>query len=149
MEAREWTSVLKLSTLWRFGELRREAIEELTKLECSPVDKITLGREYCVEAWLVSGYKELIERETSLTQKEKSKLGASNALKIYEAREETFRIGGGTFNGSRDLSSAESLVRREFEDEIDVASYDGGAFEEEFNAADALRPKTKQGEEAT
>ncbi|KZP27538.1 hypothetical protein FIBSPDRAFT_853399 [Athelia psychrophila] len=135
MRAREWTSVLKLSTLWRFGELRCEAIEALTKLVVSPTEKIALGREWRVKDWLNEGYKELIQRESGLTQKEKEKLGADITIKIYEAREATFRTGSGAVNygytGSRDLTSLDNLVRNGLGDELDDASYDGESIEED------------------
>jgi hypothetical protein len=150
MAVREWTSVLKLSTLWRFGELRREAIEELTKLLVdSPAEQVALGREYRVEDLMVEGYKELIQRDSGLTQKEKEKLGASTTIKIYEAREATFRTGNGAkklgFRDIRDLNSVDSLVRSGFGEELDDASYDGEGIEEDSKLAlGAGRPEKKK-----
>lgn len=151
MTVLEWTSVLKLSTLWKFGKLRREAIEELTKLLVgSPAEQVALGREYRVEDWMVKGYTELIQREPALTQKEKEKLGAPITIKIYEAREVTFRTGNGVkkignFNGCRDLNSVDNLVKSGFGEELDDASYDGEAIEEDSKLAlNAGRPKKKK-----
>ncbi|KZP21000.1 hypothetical protein FIBSPDRAFT_1021607 [Athelia psychrophila] len=146
----EWISVLKLATLWRFGELRIEAIEELTKQEQDPLEKIVLGREYRVEAWLLTGYKELIQRDSGLTQSEKKKLGDAAIIKIYEAREATVRTGEGAmsygFNGNRDMNSLDTLVRGGFGAELDDARYDGEAVEEDAKLAQvAGRPKKMLG----
>lgn len=149
MTATEWISVLKLSTMWRFGKLRREAIEELTKLEHNPVKKILLGREYRVERWLIEGYKELVEREAALTETEKTDLGDAATIKIYEGREATFRTGSGVqdwgFNGCRDLAAVESLVRAGFVQELYDVRYDGDAVEEDAKSAeDKVKPKKKK-----
>ncbi|KZP27539.1 hypothetical protein FIBSPDRAFT_928062 [Athelia psychrophila] len=151
MTVREWTSVLKLSTLWRFGELRHEAIEELTKLLVdSPAEQVALGREYRVEDWMRKGYTMLLQRESALTQKEREILGAPITVKVYEAREATFRTGNGAkkyggFNGSRDLASVDNLVISGFGEELNDASYDGEAIEEDSKLAlDAGRPKKKK-----
>lgn len=62
--------------MWRFGELRRRAIEEWVKLERNPAEIIMLGRDYRVESCLVSGDKELVECDSGLTMKEKERLGS-------------------------------------------------------------------------
>lgn len=151
MTEREWTSVLKLSTLWKFGKLRREAIDELTKLLAnSPAEQVALGRKYRVEDWTVKGFTELIKRESALTQKEREKLGTPTTIKIYEAREATFRTGSGvkncgSFNACRDLKSVDNLVKSGFGEELDDAGYDGEAIVEDSKLAlDAGRPKKKK-----
>jgi hypothetical protein len=45
----EWISVLKLSTLRTFRELRQEAVDELSQIKIDPVDKVMLARDYRVE----------------------------------------------------------------------------------------------------
>jgi hypothetical protein len=89
----EWVSVLKLSTLWRFGELREEALDELAQMEIDPIDKVILARDYRVEKWLVEGYTELVKRDAGLSAEERKRLGYETAFQLYERREESFRRG--------------------------------------------------------
>ncbi|KAF7981773.1 hypothetical protein HWV62_31847 [Athelia sp. TMB] len=91
MRLKEWASVLKLSMLWEFGNLRRETIEGLVKMKLPPVDKVFLGREYHAGRLLMAGYEELIKRDAGLSSVEKKPLGEKDVLKIYEAREKTVR----------------------------------------------------------
>ncbi|KIM91607.1 hypothetical protein PILCRDRAFT_810890 [Piloderma croceum F 1598] len=87
MGREEWISVLKLSTLWTFRELRREAVDELSQMTIDPVDKVMLARDYRVEAWLMEGYTELIKRPGALSSSEKKSLGHETTVLLYEQRE--------------------------------------------------------------
>ncbi|KAJ7736937.1 hypothetical protein B0H16DRAFT_1379990 [Mycena metata] len=85
----EWTSVLKLATLWDFMEVRALAIKHLTSytnsLDC--IERILLGRQYNVSSWLRSGYTELARRRGPITSTEASKIGFEVALEISHLRE--------------------------------------------------------------
>lgn len=89
----EWISVLKLSTLWEFSQLRQEAISNLDITKLEPAEKVTIARLYRVERWLIEGYTALIKQDTSFTAVQKSILGADTVIRLYERREETFRLG--------------------------------------------------------
>ncbi|KZP26170.1 hypothetical protein FIBSPDRAFT_732744 [Athelia psychrophila] len=89
----EWISVLKLSTLWEFSELRREAISNLDGMKVEHADKVTIARAYRVERWLIEGYTALIKQDTPFTASQKAILGAETIIQLYERREETFRLG--------------------------------------------------------
>ncbi|KAF7984289.1 hypothetical protein HWV62_15247 [Athelia sp. TMB] len=117
MRLKEWASVLKLSMLWEFGNLRRETIEGLVKMKLPPVDKVFLGREYHAGRLLMAGYEELIKRDAGLSSVEKKQLGEKDVLKIYEAREKTVR--------KREPTSVRMLVRFEFKEELRDAQYEG------------------------
>ncbi|KAH6907067.1 hypothetical protein BKA70DRAFT_1286143, partial [Coprinopsis sp. MPI-PUGE-AT-0042] len=71
----EWISVLKLSTLWRFNELRKLAISHLSwswpRPTMDPIDRICLAKEYRVYDWLLQGY-----------QQEGEKIGMEVALEL-------------------------------------------------------------------
>jgi hypothetical protein len=104
MNREEWLSVLKLSTLWEFEELRKKAIAELSKVEIEAVDKVIFARSYRVGTWLFEGYKALVEREASLSSEEAERLGYKTAFQLCLRREDTFRRRGGiksyrSFNG--------------------------------------------------
>lgn len=135
MNREEWTSVLKLSTMWRFGELRKKAIGELTKLAIDSVDKVILARDYKVEKWLVDGYTELVRRDPGLSSKEWKRLSYETALQLYEKREDTFRRGLGQphydydsgcyFCGSRIFGNLEADMRSLFQEELADVKYHG------------------------
>ncbi|KAF7984290.1 hypothetical protein HWV62_15249 [Athelia sp. TMB] len=84
MRAKEWASVLKLSTLWEFETLRRQAIKEVS--DSDPAVKVVLGRDYHVKTLLEAGYRALISRDAGLSNEEKDQLGDKTSIKIYEAR---------------------------------------------------------------
>ena len=62
MSEGEWTAALKLSTMWDFPQVRKNAIEQLGPLTYSkPFKRIELGNTYQVSAWVREGYRYLIE----------------------------------------------------------------------------------------
>ncbi|KAF6761037.1 hypothetical protein DFP72DRAFT_1089646 [Ephemerocybe angulata] len=84
----EWFIVLKLSTNWLFNELRKLAIEKLSPLAgVSSFEQVHLGEEFNVEAWLLSGYRQLVKRDPPITIEEAEKLGWQNAIKLCALRE--------------------------------------------------------------
>ncbi|KZP30037.1 hypothetical protein FIBSPDRAFT_710361, partial [Athelia psychrophila] len=87
MGQEEWMSVLKLSTLWKFTELRREAISHLNDMKVEPAEKVIIARQYRVEKWLVEGYTALIKQDTIFTANQKATLGAETIIKLYKRRE--------------------------------------------------------------
>ncbi|KAJ2918285.1 hypothetical protein MD484_g2129, partial [Candolleomyces efflorescens] len=88
----EWLSVLKLSTQWFFNGLRKMAIEKLTLLlSQSPVEKIQLGKQYSIEAWLVAGYRELVMRYEPTTVEEAELIGLKETIQLTPIRERWIR----------------------------------------------------------
>lgn len=63
----EWIAVLRLSTMWEFSAIRTFAIRELSKMELSAVEKITLGRELKVRHWLLEGFTTLAKSPGKLS----------------------------------------------------------------------------------
>ncbi|EAU81246.2 hypothetical protein CC1G_09490 [Coprinopsis cinerea okayama7 len=78
----EWISVLKLSTRWLFNDLRKIAIDELSKVRMDPVQRVCLAKAYDVYDWLVSGYEELVERHDPITEEEGQEVGMGVALRL-------------------------------------------------------------------
>ena len=84
----QWTSVLKLSTLWEFDELRKAAIDALsTALRNDPIDRVILSRQFGITTWLLPALNELAQRPESLTIEEANRLGIETALMIASVRE--------------------------------------------------------------
>ena len=89
MSLEEWISVLELSTMWQFKDIRARAIKALEGLTnpMDPVDKIVIARKFDVSPWLVPSLSELAKREKPLDLLEGYRLGLEWTLKVAELRE--------------------------------------------------------------
>ncbi|KZP26155.1 hypothetical protein FIBSPDRAFT_887530 [Athelia psychrophila] len=114
------------SMMKRFWSLGIKAVKELATQECASVEKIVLAREYRVEAWLLIGYRQLIQHEFSLPHNEARKLGDATTIKICEVY---------GFNGNRDMNSLDTLFRDGYGAEVDYAGYNGEGVEENAKLA--------------
>ncbi|KAJ2930126.1 hypothetical protein H1R20_g6956, partial [Candolleomyces eurysporus] len=83
----DWLSVLKLSTRWLFNDFRKKAIEELSWLNLDPIERIQLGKEFDVEAWLQSGCRDLVSRETVISIEDAEKINWQVAISLYIIRD--------------------------------------------------------------
>jgi len=86
----EWMSVLKLSTMWEFSDIRERAIQELLKedMGMQTIEKIECARSFRVKEWLVEGYTELLKRAETITDEEGERLGWKTAAKLLLIREQ-------------------------------------------------------------
>ena len=82
----EWTSVLRLSSMWGFQSIRTLAIEHLSMI-AGPVDKIVLGHAFDVSRWLPEAYLAICDRTEPLTIDEGERLGVKDVVRINAARE--------------------------------------------------------------
>jgi len=87
MTSTEWTSVLKLSTMWSFDSLREQAIQNMSRLSIDPVERAALAHEYSVDEWLLPALNELAQREEPIGIEEARRLGWETALQIAAVRE--------------------------------------------------------------
>jgi hypothetical protein len=109
-----WASVLKLSTLWTFQELRLKAVNALSANSGDPVDKVILARDYKVENL---GYYELVKRDAGMSPEDRRRLGYETACKLYVLRERIFKSHvGKTWHVV--LSGLEKDIRRIFLEEL-------------------------------
>jgi len=131
MGIEEWISVLKLSTMWTFGELRQKAIKWLRRLITNPVEKVMLARKYKVESFLVEGYEELIKRKDGPSLEEAKVLGYEAAIQLYEKRER-YRGWESMSQSRRHLANANLIadIEKTFKEELDGIKHDGRAIEE-------------------
>jgi hypothetical protein len=87
----EWMSVIKMSSLYGFEDARSLCIEELSKVNISPVHKLSLGQQYNVQAWVKEGYEALIAKEEIMTPEEllanANIVGWATMAKILQLRE--------------------------------------------------------------
>jgi len=91
----EWISVLKLSTMWEFIDIRNGAIDELSKqiTEMGDVEKVECGRNFEVKEWVSEGYVGLLKRTGTkqtgtITDEEAERLGWKTVAKLLRLREQ-------------------------------------------------------------
>ena len=102
----EWTSVLKLSTLWQFTTLRAVAIENMTPLlkrSGGSAKWISLARTYSVREWLLPALHALARRQLPLQIYEVDLLGIETVLKMAEVRESYL---AGSYGGYQNTARA-------------------------------------------
>ncbi|KAJ3536488.1 hypothetical protein NMY22_g6019 [Coprinellus aureogranulatus] len=83
----EWIGILKLGRLWNMPKAASLAIEKLSTLTKSPIEKIQLGRTFSVSSWLKDGYTKLIgDHEDDITFEEYRVLGLEAMNRILLAK---------------------------------------------------------------
>jgi len=87
LSSAEWSSILKLSTMWAFDKIRKIAIEKMSTLSMDPIDKYVLAKKYAVTEWLVPTLNELAQRQKPIGKEDVERLGLDCALKVAEVRE--------------------------------------------------------------
>ncbi|KAF8802633.1 hypothetical protein BYT27DRAFT_7215282 [Phlegmacium glaucopus] len=85
-----WASILKLSTMWRFLDLRQDAITKLLSLPMTP-QTIVLGHSYSSVELFTAGCTALASRSTSLSDEEAKELGHEMAFWLCILREKVYR----------------------------------------------------------
>jgi len=130
MGSEEWISVLKLSTMWTFGDLRQKAIKSLERLNINPLEKVMLARTYKVESFLVGGYKELIKRKEGPSLEEAKTLGYEAAIQLYEKREHHRQEGIPRSRQHQGNVSGAADSEKMFKEELDNIKRDSRAIEE-------------------
>ncbi|KAI6043402.1 hypothetical protein EDC04DRAFT_2562969, partial [Pisolithus marmoratus] len=99
LDQAQWISVLKLSTMWEFDELRNVAIQHLdqpspsfnaadTPPPFNPVDKFALASKYDIKEWFLPALLALARRSKPISVEEGRLIGFENALKVAAVREE-------------------------------------------------------------
>ncbi|KAF7981375.1 hypothetical protein HWV62_33853 [Athelia sp. TMB] len=83
---RQWTLMLHLSAKWGFESIKLLAIDKLAA-SAAPIDKIVLGSQYGIDAWLPEAYEAACLRVEPLTVKEGLTLGVEDTVRISAARE--------------------------------------------------------------
>ncbi|KAM6502654.1 hypothetical protein JOM56_002631, partial [Amanita muscaria] len=84
----DWISVLALASKWGFNSLRSRAMSKIEQTLDSPIDMVTLGRQYGIPAFLLPGYAVLCQSTAPLSDEEGFRLGMEDVLKIYRIRHE-------------------------------------------------------------
>lgn len=88
MSIEEWTSVLKLSTMWDFLDTRALALQNLAKTKMDLVTKVLIAKQYKIHDWLFAGYEALAKRTSPISLSEAERLGLTTTVQLYLIREE-------------------------------------------------------------
>ena len=85
----QWTSVLKLSTMWEFDGPRNAAIRHLDSLEhpIDPIDKVVLATQYEIKEWLLPALLKLAQRSEPISIEESRRIGLETTVKLASVRE--------------------------------------------------------------
>ncbi|KIO04197.1 hypothetical protein M404DRAFT_26410 [Pisolithus tinctorius Marx 270] len=125
----QWISVLKLSTMWEFTNLRTAAISWLDtgNAALDHVEKIVLAMQYDLKEWLLSSLLALAQRPDPISIEEGRRLGIETALKLASVREKLKleRMRNGRWDssklvvGDRDVAAAQldftPMIQKVFE----------------------------------
>ncbi|KAL1672055.1 hypothetical protein EV122DRAFT_295135 [Schizophyllum commune] len=78
----EWTSVLRLASMWSVTSLRQVAIREIEP-NATPIDKIVLAREFGLgETWLLPAFVALCRSPEPLEYEDAERLGLRTVVEI-------------------------------------------------------------------
>lgn len=87
-----WLTILQLSTIWQFPDMKMLAVDELQKLDIEPVEKIvTYDRYHIDRSLLMPAFKLLCKRASRMSAEEGEQLKMPIVLGIHEARERAVR----------------------------------------------------------
>ncbi|KAK0454456.1 hypothetical protein EV421DRAFT_418402 [Armillaria borealis] len=82
----ELLSVLRLANMWVMPKVRQIAIYELKKLALTDVARVVYGREYAVPDWVISGYRDLVDRRNAVSEAEAQQLGLTTTLQLWQVQ---------------------------------------------------------------
>lgn len=147
----EWISALKLSTKWRFNDLRKLAISHLSSITMDATERICLAKAFRVYDWLLEGYGQVVERLVSnslsnrlrgtLTAQEGRKIGLEVALELSGIAIRQLRRN----DSSLSSGGLESKVLEVFKEEFECVRRDERRL---MTRADGMKEKDRQEAEA-
>ncbi|TFK24113.1 hypothetical protein FA15DRAFT_694653 [Coprinopsis marcescibilis] len=88
----DWIGVLHMANRWQMLKIRETAIKNVVISSVRPVEKVLLGRDCRVPAWVVEGYSEMIcNAETDL--EDFDTVGIESAMKLLWLFKDAFKAG--------------------------------------------------------
>ncbi|KAK0459182.1 uncharacterized protein EV420DRAFT_1677270 [Desarmillaria tabescens] len=82
----QWLSVLRLANMWVMSKVRQIAIYELKKLSMTDVARVVYGKELAVPDWVISGYRDLVDRRNAVSEAEAQQLGLTTTLQLWQVQ---------------------------------------------------------------
>jgi hypothetical protein len=83
----EWISILKLSAMWEFDEIRKISADNIVDLPMDVVEKIVIARDYYVTKWFIPSLNEYARLDRSISAEDVDRLGLKYLLGIVKARQ--------------------------------------------------------------
>ncbi|TFK45103.1 hypothetical protein BDQ12DRAFT_48480 [Crucibulum laeve] len=81
----EWISVLKLSTIWQFPQVRARSVTALEGMSMDALKKLECARDYNLPQWYASALTQVAERSNLMSPQEAVKImGLEFGLKMAE-----------------------------------------------------------------
>ncbi|KAK0212377.1 hypothetical protein DFS33DRAFT_21679 [Desarmillaria ectypa] len=123
----EWTSVLRLSTMWHLSDIRQLAIKHLQQdPKLDPVERVVLAKSYSVSSWLRLGYLSLVKRAQPLSVDEAEQIGFKSAIQIFQLREDAVVKQAGNrgyvkYNGTLTDHDVQAVFDKVFQEEFRLA----------------------------
>ncbi|RXW16406.1 hypothetical protein EST38_g9438 [Candolleomyces aberdarensis] len=111
----EWLTILALSTLWHFHELRKLAIEHLDPDMTDPVELVQMGRKAYVRNWVTRGYSNLVLKPEAISEEESEEIGYRSAVRLYIIRHALVQAGSESVN-SRSTNAQQIFVETELQE---------------------------------
>jgi hypothetical protein len=136
MSEEEWIAALKLSTMWDFFNVRKLAIEALSRIEMNPITKILVGKQYMVRTFLFDGYYELAVGTGPISVAEAERLGWETAIHIFNIRQKS------STSCCHIEDEISQLFAKELEDSSRLSDVDEFGGEKKDALIDALGPAT-------
>ncbi|KAJ3534856.1 hypothetical protein NMY22_g6738 [Coprinellus aureogranulatus] len=84
----QWIGVSRLSRQWDMPEVASLAIEKLSAMEMTPIEKVRLGKAHGVPEWLRDGYASLVAAIKFNSLEELEPLGLQTACRLLWARDQ-------------------------------------------------------------
>ncbi|KAK0226423.1 hypothetical protein IW262DRAFT_766385 [Armillaria fumosa] len=123
----QWISVLKLSTMWHFTDIRQLAIKHLQQdATLDAIEQVVLAKAYSVSSWLRTGYLGLVKRTQPLSVEEAEQIGYRSAIQIYQVREDAVVKQAGNrgyvkYNGTLTDHDVQVVFDKVFQEELRLA----------------------------
>lgn len=80
----QWSSVLKLVTMWEFENIRKIAIDNLTSMAMDGVTRIALAKDYSIREWWYPALCAIAEQTERITEKDVDRIGVALSLRVAE-----------------------------------------------------------------
>lgn len=104
--------------MWEFLDIRQFAIEKLSNLNMTTVDKIIFAKEYKVSRWLKEAYQALAQRKKTISIDEARRLGLETTVRMFHVRDEVYYVNRYHYDDDRCSFDFSGWINIEFRDEL-------------------------------
>lgn len=112
--------------MWDFAQVRSQAITQLsaTIQSKTPLERVSLAKEYKVPKWLFDAYFALVKQDAPLGQQEVDALGLDAAFRIVQIRKVSWRNANVyEYSTHREFSETKNKIEHDFCNELRDVGY--------------------------